>query len=412
LPLPTRGTVWWRAEDAAATSRPALHIRMTLDVPTLTVVLLATLFAISIALPAIMSWRVSFAARCVQGSVIAQALGWLFFLLAFRGRDRLFSTLSMAFLSGSFVLMWHALHSWLGPRPLRWALWIAAGLTPIGYGLGFDHYAFRVGWSNFGLALQMAVVCLALAWPAPHASRRWRALMLICLLALAIVTVWRGVLGAFMTADYPNYNTPHPVNLVAAVLNHVTLVLTTMGLLVAWREEAERELRQHATTDGLTGLLNRRALEQRAADLLSQARRYHDPLSVLLIDLDHFKQINDRHGHAAGDRALQAFARVLRTCLRQGDLACRYGGEEFCVLLSRADADAAAAFDRRLRTELARQSQGDNIEAMMGFSTGLAGVRNGETSLDLAVRRADAALYLAKRAGRGRLVREEPAGAA
>jgi diguanylate cyclase (GGDEF)-like protein len=192
----------------------------------------------------------------------------------------------------------------------------------------------------------------------------------------------------------------------------VTLVLTTMGLLVAWREEAERELRQHATTDGLTGLLNRRALEQRAADLLSQARRYHDPLSVLLIDLDHFKQINDRHGHAAGDRALQAFARVLRTCLRQGDLACRYGGEEFCVLLSRADADAAAAFDRRLRAELARQSQGDNIEAMMGFSTGLAGVRNGETSLDLAVRRADAALYLAKRAGRGRLVREEPAGAA
>jgi hypothetical protein len=159
----------------------------------------------------------------------------------------------MAFIGASFVLMWHAVAGWLGPRPGRGLPWMLAVMTPAGYGLGFPSYAFRVGWSNLGLALQMGLVCVALAWPAPQASRRWRALVLVALAAMAVVTAWRGVLGAFYTADYPYYRAPHPVNLVAAVLNPLTLLLTTIGFLIAWREETERDLRRHATTDGLTG---------------------------------------------------------------------------------------------------------------------------------------------------------------
>jgi diguanylate cyclase (GGDEF)-like protein len=377
---------------------------MTLDVQTLIVLLLANLFAVSIAMPAIMGWRISVAARCVQGSVIAQALGWSSFVVAGRWNDRLFSTLCMALLSASFVLMWQALQSWLGGRPLRRLLWAIALLTPIGYAAAFEHYALRVGWSNFGLAAQMAIVCIALAWPAPHASWRWRALVLACLASLGLVTAWRGVLGAFFTSTYPYFRAPHPVNLIGAVLNHVTLVLTTIGFLVAWREEAERELRRQASTDGLTGLLNRREFEQRSGDYLALAGRYHDPLALLLVDLDHFKQINDERGHAAGDRALQVFGDVLRHCVRRGDLACRFGGEEFCVLLSRADGKAAATFDRRLRAELARRAEADAIGHALTFSSGLTCLRSGESNLEAALRRADAALYQAKHAGRDRMV--------
>jgi diguanylate cyclase (GGDEF)-like protein len=313
----------------------------------------------------------------------------------------------MALLGASFVLMWHATCAWLGERPGRRLLWAAALLTPIGYAAAFGHYAWRVGWSNFGLALQMGIVCVALAWPAPGVSRRWRGLVLVCLATLAVVTLWRGALGAFFTADYPYYRAPHPVNLAAAVLNHVVLTLTTIGFLVAWREEAERELHLRANTDGLTGLLNRRSFEQRAGGYLALARRYHEPLALLLIDLDHFKQINDRQGHASGDRALQLFADVLGACVRRGDLACRYGGEEFCVLLSRADADAAGAFDRRLRAELAKGIDAAGVALGLTFSSGLTILGDDDVMLETAVRRADAALYRAKAAGRGQMASAE-----
>jgi diguanylate cyclase len=381
---------------------------MDLDVQTLLVLMLTNVFTVAIAMPAIMGWRVSPSARCVQGSAVAQALGWASFLLARSINDRLLSSLCMALLGASFVLLWHALDGWLGARPGRRLIWAAMLLTPVGYFLGFDSYAFRVGWSNFGLALQMLVVCVALVYPVPQASWRWRALVLVCLLGMAVVTAWRGVLGAFFTEAYPYYRAPHPVNLAGALLNHVSLVLTTIGFLVAWHEEAERELRQHANHDALTGLLNRRAFVERGADLLALARRYNARLTLLMIDIDYFKQINDSGGHAAGDRALQLLGQALRSCIRRGDIACRYGGEEFCVMLVRAGPAAAAEFDRRLRRAVREATAGDEPSAL-NFSTGVAVLRDDDKGLEDVILRADQAMYQAKAQGRGRLVRADGA---
>ncbi|WP_140635161.1 GGDEF domain-containing protein [Methylibium rhizosphaerae] len=381
---------------------------MALDIQTLLVLMMTNVFVIALALPAIMGWQVSTAARFVLGSAVAQGLGWLAFLVAPRINDRWLSTLSMALLSGSFVSMWHALRHWLGPRPGRRLLWLAAGLTPVGYGLGFESYAFRVGWSNFGLALQMCLVCLAVAWPAPHASRRWRTLVFVCLAAMVVVTVWRGVLGAFFTELYPYYRAPHPVNIAAAVLNHLALMLWTMAFLVAWREEAERELRRQAETDSLTGLLNRRVFAERAADLLANARRYGEKLAVVMIDIDHFKQINDRHGHAVGDHALSLLAQVLRASARRGDLVCRYGGEEFCAVLWHADAHAAACFDDRVRSALKLRLREVDPAVAFDFSAGVAVRTDADTSIEDLLRRADAALYAAKAEGRARMVNAQP----
>jgi diguanylate cyclase (GGDEF)-like protein len=126
----------------------------------------------------------------------------------------------------------------------------------------------------------------------------------------------------------------------------------------------------------------------------------------MVVDLDHFKAINDRLGHAGGDRALRTMAGALQASLRRGDLACRYGGEEFCVMLAHADAPAAREFDRRLRRTLGEHAAAADV-AGMRFSTGLATLQAEDTSLDALLERADAALYRAKAEGRDRLVEEE-----
>ena len=206
---------------------------MNLDVNTLLAVMLANVFAITVAIPAVMGLRVSRAARYVLGSAVFQALACASFLLAKPLHDRFFSTLWVALLGASFVCMWHALRGWLGPRPGHRVLVATAVLTPMGYGLGFDSYAFRAGWSNSGLALLMGLVCLACAYPAPHANRRWRGLILVCLASLAVVTLARGVLGAFFTELYPTLRAPHPINVIGAVLNHIALSSSPSALCSA-----------------------------------------------------------------------------------------------------------------------------------------------------------------------------------
>jgi diguanylate cyclase (GGDEF)-like protein len=379
---------------------------MKLDVQTLLVVMMINMIALSVAIPAIMGWRVSTAARFAQGSLVAQTLGWCCLVMsggwAGHWQDQLLSTAAMTGLAVGMALLWQSMRGWLGPRPGRRLVWSLALAIPLGYGIGFAHYPFRVGWANFGLALQMAAVSLALVWKSPQASPSWRLIMAGSLAALAAATAWRGVLGAFFTELYPTLRTPHPVNLFAALLSNLTVVVNSVGVLVAWREETDRALHALARTDSLTGLLNRRALQDEAKALIAQARRHGDPLTALLIDLDRFKQINDRRGHESGDRALCLVATLLQEALRRGDRAGRWGGEEFCVLLARGGADAGVTFDQRLRSALADRSSAE-LGFRVGFSAGLATLRPGDDSLQMLVQRADSALYAAKAAGRGQL---------
>ncbi|OYV00189.1 MAG: GGDEF domain-containing protein [Burkholderiales bacterium PBB5] len=383
---------------------------MNLDLSTLLLVLGAQLVGLAAALPLLMGWRhISAAARCAQGSVLLQMAGWLALIGSGEAgaQEPLVASLGIAGLTAGQAQLWEAMRHWLGQRPGRLLVWTLAVAGPLGYGLGYSHYAWRVGWSNTALALQMLCVVLALVWPAPAASRRWRGLMALCLVALATTTLARGVLGGFYTEAYPNFRTPHPVAQAWALVSILSLTLMAVCLLVAWREEAERALAQQARTDPLTGLLNRRALQDAAEPLLAQAQRHREPLALLLIDLDHFKQVNDRLGHDGGDQALQLLATLLQQHLRRGDLAARWGGEEFCLLLPHTDAAAAQALDLRLRQALAAQAPAVLGQAL-AFSSGLTLCAPGDPGLPALLRRADQALYAAKAAGRNRLVLADP----
>lgn len=166
--------------------------------------------------------------------------------------------------------------------------------------------------------------------------------------------------------------------------------------------QAEK-LKELASTDALTGLLNRRATDERLERLYDQSKRAPSPLSVLLIDIDHFKQINDRFGHLEGDRVLVEVADTIKSTLRSVDLGARWGGEEFLIVLFATDIDGAIDASQRFHAALTSVT----IEAArVTASIGVAEVDLSHVSvadaIDKAIAQADEALYRAKEAGRNR----------
>ena len=173
---------------------------------------------------------------------------------------------------------------------------------------------------------------------------------------------------------------------------------------------ARQELFALATKDALTGLRNRRYFLEGAETEFARARRHSRGFSLLLIDADHFKRINDSYGHAAGDRALQGIAEVCNRSLREVDLIGRLGGEEFAVAMPEAELSVACQVADRLRQQIAENEVGDGDHSVhVTVSIGVAATSAGDRSLDQMLRRADQALYAAKNAGRNRIMAADPA---
>ncbi|WP_077038131.1 GGDEF domain-containing protein [Pelomonas sp. KK5] len=381
------------------------------DIASLLLALTVNMLTVAVALRAVMD-RVNDAARHAQLGAAFQAVGWALLLgstaIGPQGGwvDRGMSTLAMAGIGGGLACYARAYELWCGrSRGSRLPGWLAL-LVPLGYGLGFGFYEFRVAWSNGLLALQMGLVAATLARPPAVAVGRWRWLLVVVLVAQMVMTFWRGWLGAFFSEQMPSFLSPHPVNFMFALVANATTVLSLVGVLLAHRDEASRELERLASLDGLTGVLNRRAWMQQADTELSVSQRYGHPMAVLMLDMDHFKRINDTRGHAAGDRALQFVAAALQAALRTGDQVGRYGGEEFCVLMKHADHEAALAFDRRMRNYLAEAAPRE-LGHELSYSAGIAMVHGAEDTLAAMLKRADDRLYGAKAQGRSRTLDQD-----
>ncbi len=180
-----------------------------------------------------------------------------------------------------------------------------------------------------------------------------------------------------------------------------------LALALAYRmrqhQQARLQAEQLARTDPLTSLLNRRAFFEHAGPLWSAALRNQRPLSVIMADIDHFKSINDNHGHATGDKVLAAVSRRLAEACRNSDIAARWGGEEFVMLLQDTDARQAAQLAERLRAEIEGLKLGPTGYPMkLSASFGIAQLGEHE-SLDQLIREADQWLYQAKQNGRNRV---------
>ncbi len=376
---------------------------MTLDINTLLVVTVANIVTLALVSPAVMGLRLGPAARAARWSLAMHAASWICMIASNfwpeTWLDRLLSTLAVGGFAATHWLLFRALSNWLGPRRFESAVTALTLLAPAGYVLLFGDYAWRVGWANFLLAAQLALLALACFDPKTTLRGNWRLVVAFGMVSMAILTLGRGALGAF-TDLYPSFLAPHPWNVAAMLMTNLLPLMVNFAMLGGWHEEAETALHRQAVTDTLTALLNRRGWVEVGQPLVANANRLDQPMALLMIDIDHFKKINDTHGHEAGDRALRAIGKLLLKNRRANDLAARIGGEEFCLLLPGSSVESAPTIDQRLREEL--PAIGAGLGFPISFSSGLALRQPGET-LESMMIRADKALYAAKEGGRDRL---------
>ncbi len=232
-----------------------------------------------------------------------------------------------------------------------------------------------------------------LAVPTLMLAARFRPTVFATGLALSVVVTFAAMIGA--TALPPAPPAPWWV-----LVGSYVAMLTALAAISVTLLTAELQSRGDAVVDQLTGLFNRKALTGRYDEASAQARVLGGTVSVVLFDLDHFKQVNDQHGHDRGDIVLREAAYRMRKTLRTFDLVYRIGGEEFLVLLPGQDLDAAQLVAERMVADMAAEPVGGLVVTM---SAGVACAGPGDFALDPLVKRADTALYAAKHSGRNRV---------
>jgi diguanylate cyclase (GGDEF)-like protein len=186
----------------------------------------------------------------------------------------------------------------------------------------------------------------------------------------------------------------------------------TVGIIkwIKFDEEIKHKLVELACVDGLTNIMNRRIFDIEFGREFSNAKRYGEDLSLISLDLDHFKKINDQYGHFFGDLALKSFTREVSQFLRTGDIFCRWGGDEFSIVLPRTDRENALKVAEKLRTVVKNISvRTDDSEIHFTVSLGVAGILPEDKDVSEMIERADRALYEAKKAGRDRTVLDKGA---
>jgi diguanylate cyclase (GGDEF)-like protein len=205
---------------------------------------------------------------------------------------------------------------------------------------------------------------------------------------------------------------PKIINVVAGCFVLGVLLLRWLPLAIKERGQADQrasDLETLAAVDWLTGLYNRRQFESLAQAELARSQRYMRPLTLMMLDIDHFKKVNDTYGHATGDRVLQALATVCLATKRDADIAARLGGEEFALLLPETTAGAAAQFAERLRQQIrdcAPVVEGEKLPITV--SIGIAASSQTTAGVQPLLSNSDQALYEAKRAGRNRVAVWQP----
>lgn len=344
-----------------------------------------------------------------------QALGWGLFGL--RGSISDFFSIPVAnvLLVLAFVATLRALRGFAGRReaqPLDAVAVLLVGATAIVFLYVVPLLWMRIAVISlvFGvLFAECARMVLAAAPPPRPRSHRVMAGLYAVLVVLMAARIGREVFGAEPLVD-PLQPTPFQALLFA--VGALAPALATFGFMLMVNERLRGELTRRAALDPLTGTYNRRTLAELADRGIAQARREGAGFGVLLLDVDHFKRINDTLGHAAGDDALQRLVGILRDGMRAQDTLGRMGGEEFIVLLPGVGAAQAVAAAERLRgaVEQARPVLAGTPWPMT-VSIGVAALA-GDEDFEALLRRADGAMYAAKRAGRNRVAASgEPAGA-
>ena len=292
--------------------------------------------------------------------------------------------------------------------PPHWLVWLPAGLNMlVAAALLHDDR-----WRNVlvaGLQTWMAAGLLSQAWAPGLLGRRhtgrW---VVISGASLLCITLVLRTLFMLEASEWDaHFNVPTQVQVATYIATLAVLLLNSMGYVLMQMEHAVSQQHELASHDRLTGLYNRLALMELMDHHLALARRRKSPLALLMLDIDHFKLVNDQHGHLVGDEVLRQVAQRARTRLRGADLLARFGGEEFLALLPATTADGALAVAEGIRRAVGEQPIVVNgvsipVTISIGLHAGIPG--EGPTAAEAMIAQSDQALYEAKHQGRNRVV--------
>jgi diguanylate cyclase (GGDEF)-like protein len=298
-------------------------------------------------------------------------------------------------------------------RPVSWRVMIAtAGLSLAGvvfFVVGFDNMQLRMLCYTLGQAVPLVLALrLLLSPPEGRVSpgARLSGIVILAIIAILVVRTVGNLLGGDFSASAGGQ--AHAVMVLGLLFLSMTL---NFGFLLMAMDRLRNEVADLALLDDLTGVANRRHLLQRLGEECARSERSSEPFSLLVIDLDGFKTINDTHGHAAGDACLQHFTLMAQTRLRPGDMLARTGGDEFCVVLPSSTLREAAAIARRV-LEVCRQDAVTctGVDIPIAISIGVAQWDRGVGQFpDRLIAHADHALYAAKKNGKNDFAVHDPA---
>ena len=375
---------------------------MTLDAPTL---LLATsLVTAMVGSLFLLSWSQDRRTGALFIWGVAHLVGAVASgLFALRGQipGTLSIALANALMIGAYGAIWNGLRAFEGRRLLpvpvlaAVAVWTVACLVPVFY-------------ASLPARVVLASVCAG-AFCALSAAEVWRGRgeplvsrypAAILLAVYAAVYALRVMLALFMPMVQGRNTLQTPWLAAVCLVSMLFTVAVAFTFMALTKERAERKQRLAAETDGLTGVATRRAFVAATQALLADESR---PVTVLLFDLDHFKRVNDSHGHAVGDGVLVGFCCLVREMAPPGMLLGRLGGEEFACALPGASLAQALVLAGRIRVAVGRLRVPALPELAIGVSVGIAGSAAWGRDFDALLRRADSALYRAKRNGRNRV---------
>ncbi len=337
-------------------------------------------------------------------------------LLAFRGliSDHLSIVLANGLLVLGFCFILAGIRAFLNRGPLPPALW----LFPV-VEMGVVAWYSAVVPSHRVRLIATSLLCgcltCAVVWELHRHGQKGRtgrllpaqAFTLAVTAAYLVVILLRCVMG--MAPQTPSSALAlHPITTGTYIVSIVLGFLSTLGLFLMSNERLQQELNRQASHDPLTGIPNRRAFQMMSRHELGRARRTHEPMALMVLDLDHFKSINDRDGHAAGDMVLRDFSTLLAAAVRDQDIICRFGGEEFVALLPATPLAGAATLAERIRyLAQSRRLEIAGRKVQYTVSIGLVMATPQDACIESVIKRADLALYRAKSEGRNRVSMEE-----
>ena len=307
-------------------------------------------------------------------------------------------------LAGSLLLYYAGCARFLG-QPPHWRV-LCASLGVLAAAIlywfyGTDDPQMRVVVVSAYHAAWLIATSLLVARHVPprrHPYNYWLTASLAA--AFAIGHAVRGVIFAWTSAPGPEVFAPTTFNAVMMTIGTIVMPAMTMGSVMMIHDAMLATAEEAANRDYLTGALSRKHFDLLARQEMARALARGWPLSIVVIDLDHFKQINDTHGHAGGDTVLREFVKLVRESLREGDVFGRLGGEEFAVLLPGTDTPGAIRIAERLRTQASRHLVAGPFGVCHYTLSGGVATWHAHESLEALCMRADRALYAAKISGR------------